>query len=393
MDDRRASEPATKKVVNDLAASEAGASGRTPGLDPYDAILLLSYGGPTAPDEVLPFLRDVTAGTRIPTERLEQVGEHYRRFNGVSPINAANQALIAALDTELRSRGLRVPILFGNLHWYPRTLDTLRSALAFGARRILVLITSAYASYSGSRKYREHLAEVLAQLGDAAAELRLDIVRPFFNDSGFIEANAVAIRKAAGQLGVAPGSQLHIAYVTHSIPLAMNAASDATGPSYLQQHEEVCRLLDERLGAEYEVSSTLSFCSRSGSPRTPWLEPDISERLAQLAGDGGGPVVIAPIGFVSDHMEVAYDLDTVALQRARELELHAERSALAATRPEFIRGLAELLIERAARERGEAVSPAVVGRLAAFPDTAPPGSCRREPDVVTGVPVVAGEAD
>jgi ferrochelatase len=362
-------------------------------MNPYDAVLLLSYGGPTAPDEVLPFLRDVTAGTRIPTERLEQVGEHYRRFDGVSPINAANQALIAALGAELRSRGLQVPILFGNLHWYPRTLDTLRSALAFGVRRVLVIVTSAYASYSGSRKYREHLAEVLAQLGDAAADLRLDIVRPFFNDPGFIAANAVAIREAAGRLGATPGSQLHVAYVTHSIPLAMEAASGATGPSYLQQHKEVCRLLDDRFGTEYALSSSLSFCSRSGSPRTPWLEPDISERLTQLAGDGGGRVVIAPIGFVSNHMEVAYDLDTVALQRARELELPAERSALAATQPEFIRGLADLLVERAARERGEAQKPMVIGRLAAFPDEAPPGSCRREPDVVTGVPVIAGEVD
>jgi ferrochelatase len=375
------------------ADERAGASGRSPSLAPYDAILLLSYGGPTGPDEVLPFLRDVTAGTRIPRQRLEQVGEHYRRFDGVSPINAANRALIAALEAELRSRGQRVPILFGNLHWYPRTLDTLRSALAFGARRILVLITSAYASYSGSRKYREHLAEVLARLGEAAADLRLDVVRPFFNDPGFIDANAAAIRAAAGRLGIEAGAPLHVAYVTHSIPLTMNDASGATGPSYLQQHEEVCRLLDERLGGEYALSSSLSFCSRSGSPHTPWLEPDVSQRLAQLAGDGGGRVVIAPIGFIADHMEVAYDLDTVALERARELQLHAERSALAATRPEFIRGLAGLLIERAARERGEVCEPAVAGKLAPFPDEAPADSCRRESGVVTGLPVIAGSAD
>ncbi len=360
--------------------------------EPYDALLICSFGGPNKPDDVMPFLRNVTAGKGIPDERLEVVAEHYHHFGGKSPINEQNLALRQALADEFAARGVRLPVLWSNRNWHPYTVDVLREAVAFGAKRLLVLVTSAYASYSGSRQYREHLAAAVAELGDAAPEI--DIVRPFFNSHGFVAANREAILGAAREL---PGSEhgFHIAYVTHSIPETMQLASAATGPGYAQQHEDVRAVLDaaveEALGVA--VTSSLSYCSRSGDPRAPWLEPDISDRLRELRASGTERVVIAPIGFISDHMEVAFDLDVEALETAGEMGLAAVRAGTASVRPEFVSGLADLVLERAARERGE--SPAVVteGSLGALPDVAPAGSCRMRDGEVTGIPVLAGSAD
>lgn len=358
---------------------------------PYDALLICSFGGPERPDDVLPFLRNVTRGKGIPEDRLEHVAEHYHRFGGRSPINEQNLALQAAVAAELAARGVALPVLWGNRNWHPYTVDTLRDARAFGARRVLVLVTSAYASYSGSRQYREHLAAALAELGDP--DLRVDVLRPFFNEPGFVAANLDRIARAAAELDAADG--VHVAYVTHSIPETMQRASAATGPGYAQQHEDVRASLDdllaERLGVL--VTSSLSYCSRSGDPRTPWLEPDVNDHLADLAARGVRNVVIAPIGFVSDHMEVAYDLDVEALDTARGLGLNAVRAGTVGTHPAFVAGLVDLVLERAARERGEDVTPLVVGGLAAFPDEAPPGSCRMRDGEPTGVPVVAGALD
>lgn len=361
---------------------------------PYDALLLLSFGGPERPEDVVPFLRNVVRGKGIPDERLASVGEHYQAFGGRSPINAQNLALRAALEQELATRGVRLPVLWGNRNWHPYTRDTLRDAVAFGARRILVLITSAYASYSGSRQYREHLAEAVAELRGAGDQLHVDVIRPFFNDPGFVEANVAAISEAAEQL---PGGLdgAHIVYVTHSIPDTMQEASAVTGPGYREQHEDVQRSIDaallDRSGAI--ARSSLAYCSRSGDPRTPWLEPDVNDHLGELAAAGEEKVIIAPIGFISDHMEVVYDLDTEALATAQSLGLAAVRAGTAGIRDEFVRGLVDLVLERAARERGEAPDVSVVGSLAAFPDDAPAGSCRMRHGEVTGLPVLAGKAD
>src|SRR5690625_2805212 len=186
---------------------------------PYDALLLCAFGGPNAAEDVVPFLRNVVRGKGVPDERLAEVGEHYFAFGGRSPINEQNLALRAALATELNHRGVELPVLWGNRNWHPYTRDTLRDAHAFGARRILVLVTSAYASYSGSRQYREHLAAAVDDLGADGADLTIDVVCPFFNDLGFVAANAAAIRSAAGELPAGEG--LHVAYVTHSIPETM----------------------------------------------------------------------------------------------------------------------------------------------------------------------------
>lgn len=360
--------------------------------DPYDALLICSFGGPNRPEDVLPFLRNVVHGKGVPDERLAAVAEHYHRFGGRSPINELNLALRAALAAELGARGIDLPVIWGNRNWHPYTVDTLRDAVAFGARRVLVLVTSAYASYSGSRQYREHLAAALAALGDP--DLRIDVLRPFFNDPGFVAANVDAVARAATALEGGPEGA-HVVYVTHSIPETMQRASAATGPGYAEQHQDVRRSVDaavaQRLGVA--LDSSLAFCSRSGDPRVPWLEPDVNDHLSKLAADGVRSVVIAPIGFVSDHLEVAFDLDVEALETARRLGMTAVRAATAGTHPRFVAGLVDLMLERAARERGEAVNPAVVGQLGAFPDDAPPGSCRMREGEVTGIPVLAGAED
>ncbi len=358
---------------------------------PYDALLICSFGGPNRPDDVLPFLQNVTRGKGIPSERLAEVGEHYHHFDGRSPINEQNLALTAAVTRELEDRGIRLPVLWSNRNWHPYTEDVLRDAVAFGARRIAVLVTSAYASYSGSRQYREHLAAAVAALGEST--LDLDVIRPFFNDPGFVEANTQAIAEAAGR--IEGSGTIHVAYVTHSIPDTMQRASAATGPGYREQHEDVRAVIDARLRERYglDVTSSLSYCSRSGDPRTPWLEPDIADELLALRQSGVSRVVIAPIGFISDHMEVAFDLDVEAMSTARELGMSAARAATSGVHPAFVSGLVDLVLERAARERGEEPGIVVEGSLGALPDVAPPGSCRMREGEVTGVPVLAGIED
>ena len=361
---------------------------------PYDALLIASFGGPNRAEDVVPFLRNVVRGKNIPDARLEEVGEHYFGFGGVSPINAQNLALRTAVEDELRERGIALPVIWGNRNWHPYTIDVLRDAHAFGVRRLLVLVTSAYASYSGSRQYREDFAAAAAQLRAEGIELEIDFLRPFFNDPGFIAANAEGIMAEA--VSFPEGlDHTHIAYVTHSIPDAMQDASAVTGPGYREQHEDVRAEIDGRLRAAgvSGLTSSLSYCSRSGDPRTPWLEPDVNDHLAELAEAGVKRVVIAPIGFVSDHMEVIYDLDTEAMETAEELGMHAVRSATAGTHPTFVASLVDLVLERAARERGEEVPAPTVGALGAFPDVAPPGSCRMRHGEVTGHPVVAGLID
>lgn len=359
---------------------------------PYDALLLCSFGGPNGTDDVLPFLKNVTKGKGIPEDRLVEVGEHYHRFDGRSPINEQNLALVHALRTELDRRGVALPVIWGNRNWHPYTVDTLRDASAFGVQRVLTLVTSAYASFSGSRQYREHLAAAVSELGADAPQV--DLLRPFFNDPGFVHANLDAIREAGANLegGLADA---HIVYVTHSIPDTMQDASAATGAGYREQHEDVRTTITAALAEEFgaPVASSLAYCSRSGDPRTPWLEPDVNDHIEELAQQGVRKIVIAPIGFISDHMEVAFDLDVEALETSAEHGIQAVRADTVGIRPNFVSGLVDMILERAARERGEDARPQTVGALPAFPDVAPPGSCRMRHGEVTGIPVLAGTLD
>lgn len=359
---------------------------------PYDALLLCSFGGPNAPDDVIPFLKNVTHGKGIPEERLAEVGEHYYHFGGRSPINEQNLALRAALEAELRARGISLPVIWGNRNWHPYTVDALRDARAFGAQRILTLVTSAYASYSGSRQYREHLAAAVSELGDDAPEI--DILRPFFNEPGFLQSNFDAIWQAGETLSDGIDGA-HIVYVTHSIPDTMQDASAVTGAGYREQHEDVRATIDEmiaeRLG--HGLPSSLAYCSRSGDPRTPWLEPDVNDHIEALAAEGVTKIVIAPIGFISDHMEVAFDLDIEATETATAQKIESARAATVGTATPFVKGIVDMIVERAARERGEHPDPVVGGSLPAFPDEAPAGSCRMRHGEVTNIPVLAGSAD
>lgn len=302
-----------------------------------DAVLLVSFGGPEAPDEVVPFLENVTRGTGIPKSRLATVGEHYFLFGGKSPINEHNLALIAALEAELSARGLDLPVYWGNRNWRPYTIDAVRQLAADGRRRVAVVTTSAYPSYSGCRSYRENLAEVLGELGDEAlGGMELRRVGNYGLDEGFIAANADAVR---AQLTALPGARL--VFVTHSIPTPMNQTSGPDGNAYLSWHQQVAARVARAVGVD---DFDLVFCSRSGRPEQPWLEPDVNDHLHALGQTGTTSVVLAPIGFVSDHMEVVYDLDTQARETCDELGITMGRAGTAGTNPEFVSALADRII-------------------------------------------------
>ncbi|WP_258522101.1 ferrochelatase [Actinomyces sp. Z5] len=475
-------------------------------LAPYDAVLLLSYGGPEGPDDVLPFMRNATAGRGVPDSRLREVSGHYGRWDGVSPINARNAELLDTLRAELAARGSRVPVVIGNRNWHPFVSEALRELADGGARRILALTTAAYASYSGCRQYREDVAGALALLAvgadgatgrgreaDAAArvggagggpvELVVDKTRPFYNTPGMLAANTDAIVTAFNQL-VADGVSadgIRLVLVTHSIPESMERLSAPTaeerasggsaiggagevsegvaglagaprgtsgadgsrgelsGPSreswgtgeapegvaglagaprgtsgadgsrgglphpslpepgvaadlsteisYVAQHERLAAVLLDAVAARLgrRPQADLVYCSRSGPPQARWLEPDVNDHLEALAAgrltDGRAVavpagVVVAPIGFVADHMEVVFDLDTEARDTAAHLGLPYVRAATAGTHPEFVASLADVLAERAAVARGEDVRPESTTGTGPFHTVCPPTCCR-----------------
>ncbi|MEV0894388.1 ferrochelatase [Promicromonospora sp. NPDC050262] len=363
---------------------------------PYDALLLYSFGGPNQPEDVVPFLRNVTAGKGIPDERLEEVGEHYYGFGGKSPINEQNLALKAALEAELAARGLDLPVVWGNRNWAPYTNDAVDELEELGAKRAVALVTSAYASYSGCRQYREDLAVTLDKRGQLGAEgstgVQFDKIRPYFNHPGFVQANVDAVVEAYATLEADGGSgaAARLVFVTHSIPDTMEAASRVSHATYSEQHLDLAAVVAaraaERLG--HEVPWDLAYCSRSGPPSQPWLEPDVNDHLESLAADGVRDVVLSPIGFISDHMEVAYDLDTEALATAKDLGITAVRAGTVGVREPFVSGLVDLLLERAALARGEQVTEATEGSLPALRSVCAPGCCLRRDGEPSGVPVL-----
>ena len=363
---------------------------------PYDALLLYSFGGPNKPEDVVPFLRNVTAGKGIPDERLEEVGEHYYGFGGKSPINEQNLELLAALEAELADRGIDLPVVWGNRNWEPYTGDAIDELEKLGAERAVALVTSAYSSYSGCRQYREDLAVTLdkrGQLGpDGSTGVQFDKVRSYFNHPGFAQANVDAVVEAYAELAAQGGSgaDAKLVFVTHSIPDTMEAASRISHATYSEQHLDlagvVAAQVAERLG--HDVPWDLAYCSRSGPPSQPWLEPDVNDHLEALAGDGLRNVVLSPIGFISDHMEVAYDLDTEALATAKDLGMTAVRAGTVGTRRPFVSGLVDLVLERAALARGDEVTEATVGSLPALRSVCAPGCCLRRDGEPSGVPAL-----
>jgi ferrochelatase len=308
----------------------------------YDALLIVAFGGPEGPDDVMPFLENVLRGRNVPRERMLEVAEHYHHFGGVSPINAQVRALIAALEPELRAHGVDLPIYWGNRNWHPLLPDTLREMTAAGVRRGLALFVSAYSSYSGCRQYRENVIAAREAAGPDAPEI--DKLRAFYNHPDFIAANADRLQEALARLTEEERRSCRIAFTAHSIPSSMAAGCD-----YERQLSETARLVAETCGIGPERWQ-LVYQSRSGRPEDPWLEPDVVDHLHALADSGAKCVVVAPIGFLSDHMEVLYDLDHEAAETAKSLGLRFERTGTVGVHPRFITMLRKLIEERLSDE-------------------------------------------
>jgi ferrochelatase len=318
----------------------------------FDAFLLLSFGGPQGPDEVLPFLRNVTAGRGVPDARLAEVAEHYLHFGGVSPITAQNEALLAGLAAEFDRRGITLPLYFGNRNWHPLLTDTTARMVADGRRHALVLTTSATGSYSGCRQYREDLQRASDELD---APLRFTKLRHYFDHPGFVAANAGAVRAALASLPEHHRADARLVFTAHSVPVSMNRTAGPSGGLYLAQHRATATLVAEEVrgpGAEFD----LVWQSRSGPPQLPWLEPDINDHLRTLAAAGSRAVLVAPTGFVSDHLEVQWDLDVEARATAAELGLGFARAATAGTDPAFVAGLVDLVEEQLTGRPAETLS-------------------------------------
>jgi ferrochelatase len=302
----------------------------------YDAILLVSFGGPEKPEDVMPFLENVTRGRNIPQDRLLEVAEHYHHFGGKSPINDQCRELMAVLRHELDRHAIRLPIYWGNRNWHPFLADELRQMRRDGVKRALGLVTSAYSSYSGCRQYRENVAAAQAEAGEGAPQV--DKIRVFYNHPGFIEPSVIRVREALAHWPSHERSSVHFVATAHSIPLSMAQTSN-----YEKQLRETTRLVAEAAGfAQWD----LVYQSRSGPPTQPWLEPDILQHLKNLHAAGVRNVVVAPLGFISDHLEVLYDLDTEAQQLAAELGMRMVRAGTVGTHPVFVAMLRQLIAER-----------------------------------------------
>ena len=327
----------------------------------YDAVLLVSFGGPDGPDDVMPFLENVLRGRNVPRERMLEVAEHYHHFDGKSPINEQNRALLTALRQELDSRGPHLPVYWGNRNWHPLLADTLREMADAGVKRALAFVTSAYSSYSGCRQYRENIAAACAALGDQA--LQVDKIRVFFNHPGFVGPMAARVRASLARFPESVRRDVPVLFTAHSIPMSM-----AEGCRYVKQLTEASRLVAEQAGVE---RWELVYQSRSGPPTQPWLDPDVCDRIRQLHAAGARQLVIAPIGFISDHMEVLYDLDTEAADLCRELGIEMVRADTVGTDPAFVAMVRDLIAERHFAEPERAA----IGGLPASHDVCPLDCC------------------
>jgi ferrochelatase len=327
----------------------------------YDAVLLVSFGGPDKPDDVIPFLENVLRGRNVPRERMLEVAEHYYHFGGKSPINEQNLALLAALRAELERRGPKLPVYWGNRNWHPLLTDTLKEMADAGVKRAIAFVTSGFSCYSGCRQYRENIAAACAPLGDKAPQV--DKIRVFFNHPGFVGPMAANVRAALAHFSAESRAEVPVLFTAHSIPMSMADTS-----RYVPQLTESCRLVAEQAGT---ANWKLVYQSRSGPPTQPWLEPDICDAIRELHAQGIRRLVISPIGFISDHMEVLYDLDTEAADLCKELGIDMQRAATVGTAPEFIACVRDLIAERA----WNLPDRAAIGLLPANHDVCPLDCC------------------
>jgi ferrochelatase len=331
-------------------------------VSPYDALLLVSFGGPERPEDVVPFLENVTRGRGVPLERLVEVGQHYFDRGGRSPINDHCRALVDAMQADFAEHGVGIPIYWGNRNWDPYLSDTVAKMQADGVRRAAAFVTSAYSSYSGCRQYRENLYDAVTAAG---GDIRIDRLRHYFNHPGFVKAFIDTTSDALASLPAGVRGAAQLVFVTHSIPTAMAQSAGPYGDAYVEQHESVAELVAagvaERTGVHRQ--HVLTYCSRSGAPGTPWLEPDVNEHLERAKAVGRDAVVLVPIGFISDHMEVVYDLDSEATATAERLGLAVSRSATPGIHPAFVAMVRDLLAERAAVESGRETERMALGPL------------------------------
>ncbi|RIJ77103.1 ferrochelatase [Nakamurella silvestris] len=343
----------TAPVPNTASPTGSGGDPTVPG---WDAVLLAGFGGPEGPDDIMPFLRNVTRGRGIPEERLVEVSHHYEALGGVSPINEQNRQLQAALNAELRRRGIDLPVLWGNRNWAPYLPDVVTEAFAEGHTRLLGLATSAYSSYSSCRQYREDFGGALASTG-LVGQVRIDKIRHYFDHPGFLapfsDGTIAAVRQAmATGLALA---DLQIVFTTHSIPITMTESSGpagtypaGSGGAYVTQHLAACALVAGDVAEAFgeDPSWQLAYQSRSGPPSMPWLDPDINDVINDLPATGKRGIIVVPIGFVSDHVEVVWDLDNEAKETAEEAGLFFARVGTPGSLPVFVSALVDLIVER-----------------------------------------------
>jgi ferrochelatase len=327
----------------------------------YDAVIVVSFGGPEGMDDVLPFLENVLRRRNVPRERMLEVAEHYYDFGGVSPINEQNRALIAALVNELNQHGPQLPVYWGNRNWHPLLPDAVRQMAEDGVRRALAFVTSAYSSYSSCRQYLENIAAARQVVGPEAPQI--DKLRAFYNHPGFIEPMTQRAREALEEIPAERRGAATFLYTAHSIPASMAASS-----RYESQLRETCQLVARGLARE---PWQLVYQSRSGPPTQPWLEPNISDALRALKKDGASDAVVVPIGFISDHMEVVYDLDAEAQEVCHEIGLNMVRARTVGTHPAFVSMIRELIAERT-----QGAPPRWLGDQGPSQDICPADCCR-----------------
>ncbi|WP_174375406.1 ferrochelatase [Nocardia higoensis] len=329
---------------------------------PFDALVLLSFGGPERPEDVMPFLENVTRGRGVPRERLEEVAQHYLHFGGVSPINALNRDIIAAVERELAAAGIDLPVYFGNRNWHPMVEDTVAGMAEDGVRSALVFPTSAWGGYSGCLQYHEDIARARAAVGEGAPHLRK--LRQYFDHPLLIESFGDAIRAALDELPADRRDRARLVFTAHSVPTSADAAAGPPadgGGLYTRQVAEAARLSAAAAGfADHD----LVWQSRSGPPQVPWLEPDIVDHLENLSAKGVDSVVVCPVGFVSDHLEVIWDLDNEAKDKAAELGMAFARAATPGTDPRFARLVVELI-----REQLDGLAPRRLGDVPGYGNT------------------------
>ncbi|TWU55138.1 ferrochelatase [Rubripirellula reticaptiva] len=337
----------------------------TDSLPAYDSFLLVSFGGPEGPDDVLPFLENVLRGKGVPRERMMEVVEHYKHFGGVSPINEHNRQLMAAIKDEFASAGIDLPVYWGNRNWDPLFPDTLRQMRDDGRKRALAFFTSMFSCYSGCRQYRENIIAAQKEVGEGAP--MVEKVRMGFNHPRFIETMANSVRTALDSIETT-ATETTVLFTAHSIPMSM-----ADNCDYLKQLQESSRLVAEAVGAP---DWRLVFQSRSGPPQQPWLEPDVLDAIAEMDDEKKlGSLVVVPIGFVSDHMEVMFDLDEEAAQLCQKRGIKMARAKTAGTSPTFVQMIRMLVEERLGRTNEKQA----LGPLGPWHDVCPADCCTYTP--------------